>query len=74
MKKTGANQASIVDLDSIKNEFREVDFHPLEAKPPDKYSYSAHFEAIRHTLNTYLRQPIKKKFSSNLKKLIVNVA
>ena len=53
-------EASIVDLDSIKNEFREVDFHPLEARPPEKFTYSANFENIRHTLNTYLKRPIKK--------------
>ena len=73
MKKDTENHASIVNLDSLKNEFREVDFHPLEARPPDKFTYSANFENIRHTLNTYLRRPIKKQFSSNIKKLIIQV-
>ena len=44
-----------IDLDALKNEFREVDFHPDEAKPPDKYTYSAYFDNLRHTLNTFLR-------------------
>ena len=44
-----------IDLDALKNEFREVDFHPNEARPPDKYTYSAYFDHLRHTLNTFLR-------------------
>ena len=67
-------KVSTVELDSIKNEFREVDFHPLEAKPPDKYNYSVNFENVRHTLNSYLRRPIKKAFTSNTKKLVIMVS
>ena len=62
-----------MDLDGIKNEFREVDFHPLEAKVSDKYNYSVNFENVRHTLNSYLRRPIKKQFTSNTKKLVIMV-
>ena len=35
-----------IDLDKIKNEFHEVDFHPLEAKPPDKYMYSVYYDNV----------------------------
>ena len=62
-----------IDLDKIKNEFTEVDFHPLEPKPPDKYMYSVNYDNVRHTLNTYLRRPIKKAFASNSKKLVLTV-
>ena len=63
-----------IDLDSIKNEFLEVDFHPLEAKPPDRYVYNVNFEHVRHTLNCYLRRPIKKQlFATNVKKLHIHV-
>ena len=44
-----------IDLDAIKNEFREVDFHPDEPRPAEKYTYSAYFDNLRHTLNTFLR-------------------
>ena len=64
---------SKVDLDKIKNEFHEVDFHPLEAKPKEKYTYSVYYKHLKHTLNTYLRKPIKKSFTSNSKKLVITV-
>ena len=53
--------------------FEEIDFHPDEAKPPNMYMYSAYFEHLRHTLNTYLRRPIKKQFISNTKKCVLTV-
>ena len=46
----------------------------MEAKPPDKYNYSVNFENVRHTLNSYLRRPIKKAFTSNTKKLVIMVS
>ena len=42
----GPKKASEIDLDTIRNEFREVDFHPLEANPPDRFTYSANFENL----------------------------
>ena len=62
-----------IDLDKIKNEFHEVDFHPMEPKPPEKYMYSVYYENVWHTLNTYLRRPVKKAFTSNSKKLVITV-
>ena len=62
-----------VDLDKLKNEFMEVDFHPNEPRPPDRFMYSAYFDNIRHTLNTYLRRPIKKPFTSNTKKTVLSI-
>lgn len=35
-----------IDFDKIKNEFLEVDFHPLEAKPPSQFMYSVYFENL----------------------------
>ena len=35
--------------------------------------YSAYFEHLRHTLNTYLKRPIKKQFASNSKKCVLTV-
>ncbi len=35
-----------IDLDKLKNEFHEVDFHPMESKPPDKYMYSVYFDNV----------------------------
>lgn len=35
--------------------------------------YSAYFENLRHTMNTYLRRPIKKQFVSNSKKCVLTV-
>ena len=35
-----------LDLDKLKNEFHEVDFHPLEPKPPEKYMYSVYYENV----------------------------
>ena len=40
--------------------FEEIDFHPDEPRPAGQFMYSAYFEHLRHTLNTYLRRPIKK--------------
>ena len=62
-----------VDLDKLANEFLEVDFHPNEARPPDRYMYSAYFDNLRHTMNTYLRRPIKKPFVSNTKKIVFQI-
>ena len=45
----------------------------MEPKPPDKYMYSVNYDNVRHTLNTYLRKPIKKAFASNSKKLVLTV-
>ena len=60
-------------LDALKNEFEEVDFHPGEPTPADKYMYSVYYDNARHTLNTFLRRPIKKAFTSNSKKLVITV-
>jgi hypothetical protein len=57
----------------MKNEFKEVDFHPGELAPPDKYMYSVYYDNLRHTMNTFLRRPIKKAFTSNSKKLVITV-
>ena len=46
----------------------------MEAKPSDKYMYSVYFDQVWHSLNTFLRRPIKKAFTSNSKKLVVLVA
>lgn len=62
-----------MDLDKLANEFNEVDFHPSEARPPDRYMYSAYFDNLRHTMNTYLRRPIKKPFVSNTKKIVLTI-
>lgn len=35
-----------IDLDALKNEFTEVDFHPLEPTPPDKYMYSVYYDNV----------------------------
>ena len=35
-----------IDLDKLKNEFHDVDFHPTEPGPSDKYLYSANYENI----------------------------
>lgn len=53
--------------------FEEIDFHPDEPRPPNQFMYSAYFEHIRHTLNTYLRRPIKKQFITNSKKCVLTV-
>lgn len=45
----------------------------MEPKPADKYMYSIYFNNVWHQLNTYLRRPIKKAFTSNSKKLVINV-
>jgi hypothetical protein len=47
-KKEAKNSIPIndIDLDKLKNEFHEVDFHPMEAKPPDKYMYSVYFDNL----------------------------
>ena len=62
-----------MDLDKLGNEFLEVDFHPNEPRPPDRFMYSAYSDNIRHTLNTYLRRPIKKPFTSNTKKTVLSI-
>ena len=35
-----------IDLDKIKNEFRDVDFHPMQPEPPDKFMYAVHYENL----------------------------
>ena len=35
--------------------------------------YSVYYLHLRHTMNTYLRKPIKKAFTSNSKKLVITV-
>lgn len=35
--------------------------------------YSTYYDNLRHTLNTYLRRPIKKLFRSQTKKCVINV-
>jgi len=35
--------------------------------------YSVYYDNARHTLNTFLRRPIKKAFTSNSKKLVITV-
>ena len=62
-----------IDLDTLKNEFKEVDFHPGESGPAEKYMYSVYYDNTRHTMNTFLRRPIKKAFTSNSKKLVITV-
>ena len=39
-------QKEEIDLDKIKNEFRDVDFHPGQPDPPDKYMYAVHYENL----------------------------
>jgi len=51
----------------------EIDFHPDEPRPPSQFMYSAYFENLRHTMNTFLRKPIKKQFITNSKKCVLLV-
>lgn len=53
--------------------FEEIDFHPSETKPPPQFMYSAYQEHLRHTMNTYLKRPIKQKFITNSKKCVMTV-
>lgn len=53
--------------------FEEIDFHPSEPKPPNMFMYSAYQEHLRHTLNTFLRRPIKRQFITNSKKCVLTV-
>lgn len=64
MKTVNQRKNEEIDLDKLKNEFRDVDFHPEQPEPPDKYMYAVHYENLWHTLNTYLKKPIKKPFGS----------
>ena len=48
-KTTVARQKDLnhdIDLDKIKNEFRDVDFHPMQPEPPDKFMYAVHYENL----------------------------
>ena len=36
--------------------------------------YSCYFDHMRHTLNTYLKRPIKKPFTSNSKKVVLTIS
>ena len=45
----------------------------MEAKPPERFMYNVFYENIWHTINTYLRQPVAKPFTSKSKRLVINV-
>lgn len=62
-----AEEGKIIDA------FQEIDFHPDEPRPPNQYMYSAYFEHLRHTLNTYLKRPIRDQFVTNTKKCVLTV-
>jgi hypothetical protein len=61
------------EIEQRKNEFMEIDFHPYETRPAGQFMYSAYFEQLRHTMNSYLRRPIKKQFVTNSKKCVLTV-
>lgn len=55
-------------------EYESTDFHADDPEHQNtSFGYAVYFKNIRHTLNTKLKIPIKKNFSTNCQKYIIQV-